>query len=189
MNRRKTRIRSLHSVWWTLAVGAAVTAYLLLAALPQAGRMKALSRGVSRQQAELAARAESLDALARANREVGALAERVADFNVRIPEQPLLGSFLEELARVAQDHKLQSDAIQPGEPVRSHEVVALPITLKVRGPFSAVHDLVRDIEQMPRLTRFEQFKVSADTERPGTVKADLSLKVFYGPLPQGAKAG
>ena len=41
---------------------------------------------------------------------------------------------------------------------------------------------------MPRLTRFEQVKATADEARPGQVNAELNLKIFF--LPEGeAKTG
>lgn len=180
---------NMNSLGWVLGIVAVSGAYILLVEKPQIVRMRRLNEHVAAKRGELASRAQSIETLARTGREVADLSARVADFEARIPDQPALGAFLEELARIAQERKLHSDAIQPGEPAAGSDVTALPIAIRVRGPFSAVHGFAHDIEQMSRLIRFEQFKVATDEANPGQVKADLSLRVFYGSSRGGTKAG
>ncbi|GMV98724.1 MAG: type 4a pilus biogenesis protein PilO [Phycisphaerae bacterium] len=177
-----------HSLIWAAGILAVSAGYLLLVERPRIQRMGRLNEEVAQRTGDLATRAQSLETLARTGREVASLAARVADFDDRIPSQPRVGPLLEDLARVAEKRRLASDAIQPGEPVRTSEVVALPIAMKVRGPFAAVHGFVSDVEAMHRLIRFERFSVSVDDEHPGLVKADLGMKVFYEPG-GGAKSG
>ena len=114
----------------------------------------------------------------RLQHEVDSLTAHIADFDQRIPEQEMLGPFLEALARSAEEHKLRPDAIEPGAPIRCPGVVGLPIVFKVHGPFKDVYALVKDIEHTPRLTQVERFEAKSTDDKPGTVSAELHLRIF-----------
>lgn len=189
MNRPRGFYWDSRSLLWAAAVLAGSAAFCLLVAWPRMARARELGVQVQSERADMAARYQSLEAIARSEKEATVLTARAANFSERIPSEPQLGGFLEELARLAQKRGLQSDTIQPGEPVRWAEVVALPITIKLHGSFAGVHGLLQDIEHMPRLTRFEQFKVITEEKHPGVVAAEMSLRVFYLPPENGAKTG
>ncbi len=176
------------SLLWAAMVLAGAAAFSLLVARPQMARARELATTVHNERADLAARYQSLDILAKSEKEAAALVARTADFDQRIPPEPLLGSFLEDLARVAQKRGLHSDTIQPGDQVRLAEVVALPLAVKLRGSFAGSHGLLQDIEQMPRLTRFDRLRVLTDPGHSG-VTAELNLRVFFRPPESGAKTG
>jgi Tfp pilus assembly protein PilO len=167
------------SLLWAVVILAISAAFCLLDARPQMAHARCLTEAVATERAECAARYQSLETLARTQKETAVLAARVADFDSRIPGRPMLGNFLEELARLAAKHNLQSDTVQPGETVRDADLIAQPLAIKVRGSFSDLHALLQDIEHMPRLTRFEQLKVASDPEHPGAVTAELNLRIFY----------
>jgi len=177
------------SLVWAAAVLAVSAGYALLIAKPRIARARELNRELQSERAELNARVQWLEVIARAEKEAAVLATRTANFEERIPAGPQLGGFLEELARLAKKHDLQSDTIQPGEAVRLAEVNALPIIIKVRGSFAGLHALFQDMERMPRLTRVEQLKAVSDPEHPGMVAAELNVKVFYRTTENEAKTG
>ncbi len=185
MNRRTGLSWDTRSLVWSAAILAGSAGFFVLVARPQAARARELRQTVENERASMAARYQSLQAISALEKQVADISARTADFEQRLPDQNRLGNFLEDLARVAQKHNLYSDAIQPGEAVRMADAYALPITVKVRGSFSGVHGLLRDIEQMPRLTRIDQFSSIADEEHPGQVTVEMILKVFYRTPEQG----
>ena len=137
MTGRSRPFWNLRSLVWAAAVLGLSAAFVLLVARPQVLRMRNLANTVQSERAGNSRAYQSLDVIAKAQKETAALVARVADFDQRIPREPMLGDFLEELARLAQKRDLQSDTLQPGEPIRSAEVVALPIAIKVHGSFAA----------------------------------------------------
>lgn len=178
---------STASLMWSVAILAASGGFAYFVARPQMIKSRALAGTVESERAALASRCESLEVISRAQKETAALTARVADFDRRIPAESKVGEFLEELTRMAQNRDLRPETVQPGEAIRSTEVVALPIAIKVHGSFSGIHGLLQDIEHMPRLTRFDRFDVTTDAEHPGTVTAELNLKIFF--LPPGEATG
>lgn len=169
------------SLLWATAIVAASSAFAWFVAGPQMAKARSLAGDVQTEQIALASRSHSLELIAKARKDAAALAARVADFEQRIPAEPKVGDFLEELARLAQKRDLQADTVQPGEPITTADVVALPIAIQVHGSFSGIHGLLKDIEHMSRLTRFEQLKATTDAEHAGLVTAELNLRIFYLP--------
>ena len=163
---------------WTGGVVLLSAAFIVTVAMPQLKRMRELKVALSEERADSATNRMELQMMPRLQQEVATLTAQIADFDERIPEQEVLGSFLESLARSAEEHKLRPDAIEPGPPIRSAAVVALPIMFKVHGPFRDVWALVKDIEQMPRLTQIERFKTESTEDKSGIVSAELHIKIF-----------
>lgn len=189
MNRLKPFTCDMRSAAWAFALLAATVAFTSWIVRPQVHRMRELASLTESERADLADRSASLEALARAEREVADLRVRTGDFADRIPDHPAMGGFLEDLARVVQKHRLQSEAVQPGDPLPAAETVALPIAVKVRGSFPAVFGLLQDLERMPRLTRVEHFAAKAEPDSPGTVSAEMTVRVFYRAAPPEGRPG
>lgn len=164
---------------WTGAFAAITAGYLLGVARPQASRLRGLSRQIqSNRTAQQAGQAE-LDALASLQPELDRLAALAADFSLKVPHDEGLGALLEDLARFSERNHLHTERIEPGQPIRSEQVVALPIALGVRGSFPGIHGLIRDIERMPRLAQIGWLKTQTDEENPGIASAELTLRVYY----------
>lgn len=164
---------------WTVGIAAVTVAYLSLVTRPQVWELSDLSRQIAAARGEQNQDHLEEQALDELTREIDRLSARAAQYSVMVPREEMLGTFLEELARITQDNQLRTEHIEPGKPVRSQQVVALPIALGVRGPFPAVFGMIRDIERMDRLTQVEMLQTSTTPESPGTTLAELRLKVFF----------
>lgn len=167
-----------HTLIWTGGIAGATALALLAVTRPQMQRISQTVADVNQQQTEELASAELVHLIAELEAEVAKLSETSANFDERVPQGEQLGAFLEELARAASSHDLQAGDIQPGKPVRSKDVVALPITFRVQGPFREVFDFVKAIEGMERLTLVERFTTELD-KNSGDVSAELRVKVYY----------
>jgi Tfp pilus assembly protein PilO len=124
--------------------------------------------------------------------EVAQLAERVAGFDQQVPVGERLGLFLEELSRSAQQHGLRAEEIQPGRPVASltassGQVMAMPLSCTLYGPFEGVFGLLKELERMPRLTTVERLEAKMVQGDSRQVTAELTLRLYYRPEP--ARAG
>ena len=166
-------------VIWAAAVVVVTAGFLLLVTRPQVNRLRELADQNRTARAAQALGRHDLQAIEKLQREVDELTARATDFDAQIPRQKTLAPFLEDLARFAEARKLRLARIEPGEPVRSSEVVALPIALSVHGPFPVVYGLIQDIERMPRLTQIDRFETESDEENSGSVSAKVSLRIFF----------
>jgi Tfp pilus assembly protein PilO len=167
------------ALFWPCAITAAAVVFLVAAWRYQFRDLREVRREIEVTRQDLAAEQDAAQSIAALEREVKALAKKTSELDAMIPPDEELDTFLQELAKFAGEHKLESDEFKPGKQVRSQEVVALPVTFKVRGSFAAVHALLRDIEQMPRLARIDGFSARVGEEGRGVIEADVSLRVFF----------
>ena len=159
---------------------AAVTAgFLFLATGAQIERISDLKDQIADEREELTASQKSPQSIARLQGEVRVLTVATANFEEQIPKKPDVGTLLQKLAWFTQSRNLRPESIKPGEPAAYAEVTALPILMRVRGPFPAIFALVKEIEQMPRLTQVERFVVTKDENEEAAVSAELAFKVFF----------
>ncbi|MCA9293384.1 MAG: type 4a pilus biogenesis protein PilO [Phycisphaerales bacterium] len=95
----------------------------------------------------------------------------------------LMGSLADELNRLG----LTDREVTTGTPTSLDEADSMPMAVKVKGPFPAVYEAVRHIEQLDRLVRVQKFRAATgrasrdDSNRDGIVEAELLIDVFYAP--------
>jgi Tfp pilus assembly protein PilO len=168
-----------HDVIWTLGIALVTSAFLLLISRPQFGKASELKQSLREERERLSEGRMDLEELPRLEAEVNKLRQQVGHFELQVPVQDQLGAYLERLAGVAQAHQLRPEAIEPGTPIRSHDLFAVPIVVKVHGPFREVYGMLKDVMTLPRLTQVQRFDTKLATDRPGEVQAELQLRVFY----------
>ena len=177
---RKTRFRiDKRSVLWSVGMAAVTAGFLFLATGAQIERISDLKAQIADEREELTACQKSPQSIACLQGEVRGLTVATANFDEQIPKKPDVGTLLQKLAWFTQSRNLRPESIKPGEPAAFSEVTALPILMRVRGPFPAIFALVKDIEQMPRLTQVERFVVTKDENEEAAVSAELAFKVFF----------
>jgi Tfp pilus assembly protein PilO len=166
------------SLLWTGLILAGTCGFLALVTRPQAAKLQRASTRLTREKADREASPAMLEAIDRLEGEVKTLSTETASFDAQLPTRDDLGAFLESLARRAEARGLRPQAVEPGKPVRSGGLAALPIGFTVQGSFASVHALIQDIEQMPRLTRVDRFEARMDEEQPESVVAEVDLRIF-----------
>jgi Tfp pilus assembly protein PilO len=168
-----------HVITWLVGIVLVTAAFLSLVTGPQMSRIQTVMDQIDSEEHDQEVADETSHRIAVLEREVTRLQERTAAFSDQIPVGENLGRFLQDLGRFAEQRQVQLGEIEPGDPLQSDKVIALPITFNVHGPFKQVFDLIQDVEQMPRLTLVERLETSTDDQTPGTVTAQLRLRVYF----------
>ena len=167
------------TIGWTAGVLTVTAAFLSLVTRPQINQFGELMGRIEIERREQASGRGDVETIRALQQDMDALTDRAASLGDQIPQQELVSAFVEDLGRYTKARQLQPDRIEPGKPIRSEKVVAMPIAFSVHGSFEAVYGLIRDIEQMPRLTHIEYFSTRVDPDNPGSVSADVNLRVFF----------
>ncbi len=105
----------------------------------------------------------------------------------RVPAEPELASFLEQMTEcVAEEplirhevERIEADPLLKGAP-------AIPIRLRLAGPFEAVYRCLGAIEGLERLTWFRRLEIRRADEEGG-VAAEVEILVYYLPVSQDEK--
>ena len=168
-----------HVVTWMTGIVLATVAFLSFATVPQMSRIRTVMARINSEEHDHQVADETSRRIEALEHEVARLQERTAAFNDQIPVAENLGLFLQDLGRFAEQRRVQLGEIEPGDPLRSDKVIALPITFNVHGSFKQVFNWIQDVERMPRLTLVERLETRTDDQTPGTVTAQLRLRVYF----------
>lgn len=90
------------------------------------------------------------------------LEQRAAEFRGRLPAEPDLGDVLDSLSAQLAKAQVREQEMLTRPTVATKQFMRIPVTLRFRGPLASAFEMVRRVEEQPRLTRVEKLTV----ERP-----------------------
>ena len=114
-------------------------------------------------------------------RKVALSKAKVDRFDKRLPRQAEFGQFIKDITHLSQRSALRRWSTKTDTPKRSDDklLVELPINLNFEGDFQGVFAFLRQMEQMPRLTRIRDLSVKAKPGAAGDVEVHVSLAIYF----------
>lgn len=178
----KGQIRWCARVQWCLAGVTLLmaTAFYAFGYRVQKQRQAALAVQIQEKQRELREGKSHTSALPEVATEVERLRARLERSKKSVPRQQDLPQFIRDVSQLGQQASLRKPFFKPGTPVRGELVCELPISLNFEGDFVNVYSFLRNLEEMPRLTRVREIKLNA-RDRTGQVKVQLSMNIYFAP--------
>jgi len=177
----KTQIHWFARIQQALVGAVLVTGIMFYALVyrPQTARLQMLTGRISEKESELST-AQSQTRVAQAVQEdINRLRQRLADFK-KLPANPGdLGQFQIDMAQLARRDNLNGWSVSwPGTPKRQEQYYELPISLKFAGNFTDVFSFLRQMEDLPRLTRVKSLTIRGD-DADGQVQVELMMNLYY----------
>jgi Tfp pilus assembly protein PilO len=169
-------------VQWSLAVATVllVAGFYLVGYRPQDRRQKELTAMLAERQRDLKASKTQTRILPQVATEVDRLRARLERSKKSIPKQQDLAPFIREVTQLGQQASLRKPLIEPKPAVRGPRVSELPISLTFDGDFVNVYSFLRNVEEMPRLTRIRQMKITGK-DKTGQVRGQVLLNIYFQP--------
>jgi type IV pilus assembly protein PilO len=56
-----------------------------------------------------------------------------------------------------------------------------PLKMKINGNFNGFHDFLIKLEELPRITRISDMKITRSTEVNGNMSAEFTLSIYFQP--------
>jgi type IV pilus assembly protein PilO len=167
---------------WSLAAIALALAgvFYFLHYRPQNQRQQSLASQIALKQRELQEGRTHTSVLPEVATEVERLRARVERSKKSIPRQQDLPQFIRDVSQLGQQASLRKPAFKPGTPARADLVSELPIQMTFEGDFVNVYSFLRNLEEMPRLTRVRDMKL-VGKDRAGQVKVTISMNIYFSP--------
>lgn len=125
------------------------------------------------------ARAQGLTSLAV---EVDRLRLKLERFNKKLPKTPGLGEFINDTAERSSQFAIKKLMHQPGMMRRLDLYGEIPIVMSFEGEFTNVFGFVRQLEEMPRLTRVKSLQIKAKDGKQGQVDVNLAMNIYFSEL-------
>ena len=165
-----------------LAAGTAVLCALLYftVIMPASNRLTELRKQVSAAHTELQGNRARAGNLPVAERETQQLRSRVERFDKKLPKNADLAAFINDVTQMSQSAALRKLTWRPDSVAKKTDQFArLPIQFSFEGDFSGVFDFLREIEDMPRLTRVRKLDMQSHDAKGTQMQVQLSLDIYY----------
>lgn len=153
-------------------------------------RAKAEVRGLM---AELAKPIDAPGMIEEFSKNLGELRTVGASRMTPIPQESDIAGLVRNVSARLDELGLTQNELTTGQSVSLDDASSIPIALHVEGPFPKVLEVLRYIEDLPRLVRISRLAINnpAATRDPGTnelIEADMLLDVFYAPVERAKQA-
>jgi len=126
------------------------------------GRWAALGEArerLARQRVELASARREVASRVDTKQAVRAAARALRHATIRLPDRRELAALLAEVARSAQDARLDLVSLRPKTEHTASDHVEVPVELQVRGSYARTLGFLRRLEELSRLVRITDLKL------------------------------
>ncbi len=155
-----------------------VTSYLLVFQPQNRMIAKTKAENASKQASlsNLRDRAKRGASLAKENEEI----ERdIAAIEARLPTNKEIDAIVRQVSDLAIDSGLAAPLISTESPVHAAMYMEQPIDMTINGDFLGFYHFLRQLEQLPRLTRIHQMRIQRSDKVNGHMRADFRLSIYY----------
>jgi Tfp pilus assembly protein PilO len=120
--------------------------------------------------------------LPRVEQEIERLRQRVERFDKKLPRQPELAEFYNDVTKISQEAALNKMSWHlDSKPRQGDHFTEQPILFSFEGDFqSGALQFLRGMEDLQRLTRVHKLDLKADDLHPGQVKAEVTMNIYFG---------
>lgn len=103
----------------------------------------------------------------------------IAAIEQRLPTNKEIDAIVRQVSDLAMGAGLDAPLVSTEDPVRAAMYMEQPINMTINGNFRGFYDFLRDLEQLPRLTRIHQMRVQRSDKVNGDMRADFKLSIYY----------
>ena len=120
------------------------------------------------------------ESLEKANAEI---IEAIGSIEARLPSNKEISDVVRQVSQLAVESGLQPPAMQSGEPVRASfgpsKYWQQPLEIELKGDFRGFYAFLLKLEQLPRITRIPDMKISRARDNDGHLSAEFTLTIYF----------
>jgi Tfp pilus assembly protein PilO len=103
----------------------------------------------------------------------------IEDYKSKIPDQRDFGSFLSRITDLMNEYKLEEQSIEPGETITADKFSYIPVNMECKGRLTQLFNFYDRLQDLDRLVRIEQVKLSNDAGYSGQVSMETKAIIYY----------
>jgi type IV pilus assembly protein PilO len=112
--------------------------------------------------------------------EIESLKKAISLLESRLPEEKEMDRVLQEIWEKAKANKLNVKSVRNAKAVQGSAYSEQPIRMVIEGPFyPGFFKFLSDVEALPRLTKINEMKITADEKSNGAITADLTMTIYF----------
>ena len=103
-----------------------------------------------------------------------------AIFEEKLPDRGEVEAILLEIHKIVSSEGLTTRQFVPDKTIKAAQYEELPIKIEIEGDFDGYYNLIKRIEELPRITRMSEMRVKkTNNEASGQVRTELRLSIFF----------
>lgn len=173
--------------------------FLVLLAVPVASFFyvfKPRNDEIKQAKAEIAVKQARLDTLAQVAAKIDDISlaieqgqESIELIEAKLPSAQDVEGILEQIWQIAKRNDLQVKSVKSEKPVPAALYMELPLKVQMNGEFDGFYQFLLELENLPRITRMHQCKLTRasdgkatpedDELPPGSMKAEFILSIYF----------
>jgi len=114
--------------------------------------------------------------LQRANEEIH---KNIQAIEARLPTGKEVDDVVRKVSDLAIESGLEPPSIESDKPVTAAMYMEQPLKMKITGNFNGFYEFLIKLEQLPRITRIPDMKITRATEVDGHMKAEFTLSIYF----------
>jgi len=107
--------------------------------------------------------------------------KKIEAIEARLPSSKEVDQVVRQVSDLAVESGLEPPAIESDKPVTAAMYMEQPLKMKIFGDFNGFHTFLKRLEDLPRVTRIPDMKITRDTSQNGYMKAEFTLSIYFQP--------
>jgi len=162
------------------AIGTAIfCVFLVLWYLPLRKKMRLVKQAKFERSQVIAGGTADAGQLPLLREQLKGLRSRLVDYEAGIPVQRSHGVFLHRIADLMKGHNLNDQIITPGEEIEADKFNCIPVSMRCTGELTQLTEFYRRLQNLDRLVRIEQVRLTNDASYGGQVTMETEAVVYY----------
>ena len=149
--------------------------------LPLRKRLMTVNQAMTNQRLIIAKAATEQRQLSDLKEQLKELESTVRNYQVKVPADRDLGSFLQQIANLMSQHNLTEQVVAPGEEIKADKLNCIPLNMQCRGKLVQIFDFYRQLQRLDRVIRIESVKLVNSDDLSGQVSMQTRAVVYYTP--------
>jgi Tfp pilus assembly protein PilO len=165
-------------VWLYVIAGLFVCDFVACGYLPSRQRLAALEQAGAQQRRTIALAAAQGAELPGLEQRVREMRKAVESFDVRVPADRALGTFLQQVAAIMKDCGLGEQVVLPGKETKADDLNCIPIHLACKGTLTDIFRFFTRLQSLDRLVRIEKVAMDNDAGLTGQISLQVEAAIF-----------
>lgn len=105
--------------------------------------------------------------------------ENIHAIEARLPSNKEVDAVIRQVSDLAVESGLEPPNIESDKPVAAASYMEQPLKMKITGNFNGFYEFLVKLEQLPRITRVPDMKITRATDVDGYMKAEFTLSIYF----------
>ena len=161
-----------------LIAGLFVCDFVLCGYLPSRQRLVSLQRVRAQQRQTIEMAAAQSRELASLEQRLRDMEKAVAGYQLRVPVDRTLGTFLQQVAGIMTDCHLVDQVVLPGKEWKTDKLNCVPIHVACKGTLAGAFGFFTKLQALDRLVRLEKVALENDAGLLGQISLQVEAVIF-----------